>query len=94
MVDRFGWAHGRAQVTVDATFGVDVKHLLALMEAIGGAAHDAFFVFTAKTWGGDNVSHQTESSVKLGLVTREVILRTRTSRRLIVVAKKNKRIWN
>ena len=57
MENRLDWALGHAGLTVDALVGVDVDHLVPLVEALDGAHHDAVGVLAGKTGLGDDVGH-------------------------------------
>ena len=46
-----------AGLTVDALVGVDVDHLVPLVEALDGAHHDAVGVLAGKTGFGDDMGH-------------------------------------
>jgi hypothetical protein len=57
MENSINGARSTAGITVDALVWVDVKHQVALVEAIAGAYDDAIRVLAANTRGGDNVGH-------------------------------------
>ena len=57
MEDGFNRAFGHAGLAVDALIGMNVDHLLALVEALYGAHHHAVRVFAGEAGFGDDMGH-------------------------------------
>lgn len=55
--DCFDGAFRNARFAIDTLFGVDVEHLISLVEALYGANDDAIGVFASRARLGNNVSH-------------------------------------
>ncbi len=56
-VDGFDWALRHAIAAVNTLVGIDIKHLVAFVEAIRGADDDAIRVLATKTRAGNNMCH-------------------------------------
>ena len=63
VVDRLDRADRLTGTAVHALVGVDVKHAVALVDAVNGALFDASFVFNIDAGKGDYVSHDSILSV-------------------------------
>jgi hypothetical protein len=57
MEDCFDGAFGNARFAIDTLFGMDVEHLVALVEALHGANDNAIGVFASRARLGNDVSH-------------------------------------
>jgi hypothetical protein len=57
MENCFDWALRHAGFAVNAFFGMDIEHLIALVEAFHGANHDAIGVFASRARLGDDMCH-------------------------------------
>ena len=57
MKDSFNRTLRNACFAVNAFLGVDVEHLVALVETFHGANDDAISVFASVAWLGNDVSH-------------------------------------
>jgi hypothetical protein len=63
-------AFRNARFAVDAFIGMDVNHLLALVETLHGANYDAIGVLTTEAGLGNHMCHRTKSP-NLALLLRE-----------------------
>ena len=61
MEDSFHWTFRNASFTVDALLWVNVKHLIAFVEALYGANNNTIGIAATNTRLGDNVCHVTDN---------------------------------
>src|SRR5665213_3003304 len=76
--DRLDGALGLAGPTVDALFGVDDEEAAGLMDAVHGADVHAGLVFDVDARLGDDVCHESYSTVGFGARTGEPLTSTST----------------